>query len=253
MQKVRFAVVSSCTSKKAVSCSNPLLLEDFQNPTLLRVRERQLGPLRLPAGLMYSGSHHRDVLKGVQALRASYGRSALALSFVSAGYGVVTEDHPIVPYNVSFSDMDASQATHVAQRLEIPRDIRRAIQSYPLVIFLLGGRYVRALDPPLVAEPDQRLVFVASRTEWPSLVGPRVTVVPAGKTEAREFGAGIIDLKGKMFLLFARGLAVHASVFDSVREDSSPEGFLEAVRLGAKFGELRTPGLAADKRQEAAS
>ncbi|HCW51134.1 MAG TPA: hypothetical protein DGR79_03570 [Clostridiales bacterium] len=229
----RILVVSSCTAKKAdEGCPSPLSIEDFRDAAQLRDGEARLSGWRLPAVDMYTGPQHLHVRDGVDALRRRLGPGAVSLKIISAGYGLLDEDTPVVPYEVTFNTMSRSEARAWARHLRIPHDVRRACGGYDLVIFLLGSRYLDALDPPIATAPGQRLIFLAKPSDAPRLVGPGVTVVPAGKAETR-YGAGLVALKGWMFRLFASAVArTGEALLEDVMRDDTPGAFLRALELG---------------------
>ena len=218
----RILVISSCTGKKKEEPANKLTLDDFRDPERLARRELELRRYMLPAMEMYEGQQHKNLRRGVGLLRQEFDQDFVSVAIVSAGYGLIPESRLIAPYEVTFNSMGLVEARAWAGRLEIPEDVRRLIKGHLLVILLLGGRYLDVIDPPLVPEPPQRLVFLAKPSFFPTLVQPGVTAVPAGKTEATRWGAGLVALKGRMFLLFALGLArMGESVLDEVMEDDT--------------------------------
>ena len=111
--------------------------------------------------------------------------------------------------------------------------VREACAGYPLVVFLLGSRYLDAVEPPLAAGGAQRFVFLARPAETTRLVGSGVIIVPAGAREATAYREGLVALKGKMFRLFALGLArSDGALLEDVLRDDTPASFVRAMRLG---------------------
>jgi len=211
---------------------SPLSVEDFREASQLRGGEARLSRWRFPTVDMYTGPQHIHVPAGVDALHRRLGAGAVRLKIISAGYGLLDEDAPVVPYEVTFNAMSRPEARAWARCLGIPGDVRRACAGHDLVIFLLGSRYVDALDPPLAAAPGQRLVFLVRPGDEPRLAAPGVTVVPAGQAETR-YGAGMVALKGKMFRLFATAIAqAGEAVLEDVMQYDTPEAFFQALELG---------------------
>lgn len=227
---MRLLVITSCTGEKAVDHDRRLTLADFRHPSRLRERELELERWRTPAGQLYTGQQHVQLMSGVRRLRERYGPDAVTVQIVSAGYGLVAEDRLLAPYEATFNGMGRSEARAWARHLGIARDVRQALPGFPLVIFLLGSIYLSAVEPPVTPVAGQRVLFLAKPDEADRLARPGVTVVPAGKAEATRYGAGLIALKGRMFDLFARGLVREGQpLWDSVRRDDSPASFLRAL------------------------
>jgi hypothetical protein len=226
--RIRILVISSCTDQKVVDSSDGLTISDFADATCLATREAALRHLARPAAEMYAGQQHVSLMRGVNALRREFGTQAVKVMIVSAGYGLVDEDKVLVPYEATFKGMRKRQAIAWAAHLGIPGAIRKSISSWPFVIVMLGDDYLNTIEPPLDPSNKQRLLFLA-RPIWIKRLG-RAVIVPAGLSEAAEFGAGLIALKGRMFELFASALIHEPTLFDVVLRDSSNATFLSALR-----------------------
>jgi len=232
---VRLMVVTSCTGRKAVDPPGKLIQADFAAPERLRAREAELAPFLTPAGQLYTGQQHVQTMRGVERVRRQYGPESVNVRIVSAGYGVVPEDRPLAPYEVTFNDLGRREAWEWGHHLRIPQELRRAVEGQPLVVFLLGARYLDAVEPPVLPAAGQRFVFLAGPAEAKALSVPGVTVVPAGRTEASRYRSGMVALKGRMFDLFSRGLPGGGeALWSSVLADDTPASFLRAVDLGVR-------------------
>ena len=221
---VRILVVTSCTGRKAVpDQGGGLTQEDFADADRLRARERQLTALLRPAAAMYTGDQHRRVMRGVQQLRDVVGSAAVTLRIVSAGYGVITEDRLVAPYDLTFSRMSRTHARSWANSLGIAADLRAAMREPDLIFVLLGAHYLDAVRPPLPVRDGQRLIYFVSRAEMSRVVGPGAVAIPAGLDESRRYGASTIGLKGRMLELFAAHVAQRgAMVLRQVAADPTP-------------------------------
>lgn len=233
----RILVVGSCTgSKRGDGCPRPLSIDDFRDPRRLREREAELAPWRLPAEKMYTGRQHLHTVAAIEALRREFGPEAVCLAIISAGYGLLHEDTPIVPYEVTFT-LSRTEGRALARHLGIAAAVREACAGFSLVVFLLGSRYLEAVEPPLRAADGQRLVFLARPGEASRLEGSGVAVVAVGRGEAAEYGEGLVAPKGKMLRLFAHGLVrAGETLFDDVLQDNSAS-FIGAMKAGRE--ELR--------------
>jgi hypothetical protein len=227
---MKMLVVSSCTDRKTVTSADALRADDFADAEVLHRRERQLAGHLRPAVEMYAGKQHRRMVRGVQMLREVLGHENVDIRIVSAGYGLLDEDRVIAPYDVTFATMTRSAAVRWARGRGIPDALREAIRGYELVFVLLGSRYLDAIAPPVAATAGQRVIFFASPAESSRLSAPGVAVVPAGRTQCSEFGAGTIALKGRMLELL--GLAVRRggpSVVRNIAADPTPASVLRAL------------------------
>lgn len=227
-------VLTSCTSDKVLKHENPLTLDDFRDPVRLREREKEL--LRLPAGELYDGRQHRELMKGIGLLRTHFGHDAVTLRIVSAGYGLVSEDQMLAPYDASFNPpMRKQAALDWSKQLNVPNDVRAIIKEYPLVVFLLGGRYLEVIEPPLVPVTGQRFIFFAKPSIEKILCRSGVTVVPAGQDAAAEFKSTSSALKGIQLRILAAAL-VHEGqqLRDSMQRSDSPEVIVQALQRWRK-------------------
>lgn len=229
----RLLVISSCTADKAVSRRDGLTLRHFQNLSERRGREEALKPFARPAAALYTGMQHRHLMRGIDRLRRRYGRETVELKIISAGYGLVDENRLLVPYEATFEEMSRTEARAWARALGIAAAVRESLTGRTLVVVLLGARYLEAIEPPLRPETAQRIVFLARADMRERLDAPGVTVVPVGKVEAARYHAGHVALKGRMFDLFAAGLAAEPSLWRAVHEDRSGRAFIRTVERGA--------------------
>jgi hypothetical protein len=229
---MKLLVIGSCTGDKDVrDCPRVLTEPDFDNPEQLRGGEEELARWMLPAGRLYTGPQHLHMMEGVSVLREGFGADSCSLQIVSAGYGVVAEDRPLVPYNATFQGKRPKWIRERAAGLGIPSAIRIALRDFPLVVFLLGKEYLCSLDLPLPLQERQRRVFFSPYAELP--FGSGSTRVPAGKPETR-FGASTLSLKGRMFHLLALGLASNPARWDSLLADATASTAMELIEEGAR-------------------
>ena len=207
MSQLRMLVVGSCTGRKSVACDRMLTMDDFRDPGRLRVRKAELVAWRVSAWRPYAGLQHMFMMGGVNTLRTRFGRESVTVTIVSAGYRLVAEDNLLVPYEATFNGMSRREALAWSRHLGIARDVRGAAKDFPLVVFLLGARYLDAVEPPVIPRAGQRFIFLAGSGNEGAVGSPGATVVRAGPEEATVYGSPVIAVKGRMFELFARGIA----------------------------------------------
>ena len=193
-------VVTSCTAQKASNPPNALTWADFQSPDRPR-RTEALRPFWLPAGQMYTGGQHIDLMAGVHRFRSTGG--SLDVVILSAGYGVLAEETVIAPYQVTFAHLPASVRRPWIQRLAIAETLQTLVQSYDLVFFLLGGLYLEAAGFPWPRDPGPLRIFLTGRSEAARInAGSRCYGLGVGVPEARVFHRGLVRLKGFLFAQF---------------------------------------------------
>ncbi len=146
---------------------------------------------------MYAGRQHRLVMKSVDRLRAANPR--IDLFIVSAGYGLLTEQQRIVPYEARFSRASRRTTLRRARQLHIRTDLQDRLRMYAVAIFLLSDAYLAAIEAPLDVAPLE--VYLAS--PHCELRGERVIHVPVGAHEARLLGDSSRTAKATLFARFA--------------------------------------------------
>jgi hypothetical protein len=224
----RILVITSCTGEKLVG-GEGLLVEDFDDAERLRKREKQLSRSLRPAGDMYTGQQHVRAMRGVRDLRSVLGTKAVDVVIVSAGYGLIVEERPIAPYNITFSGMAPSAIRARGRRLGVPAALRGRLPEHEVVFCLLGSSYLPAVEPPLPRLPGQQIVYFAKPGERLLATAPGV-LVPAGKAEATLYGAGLVALKGRMLELL--GVAVKRDgrkLLEAIRADDTAASVVAAL------------------------
>lgn len=225
-------ILTSCTARKARAHREQLTLEDFRTPSGRLEKERALSGLSLPAGRMYAGDQHRYLMDGVGRIRRRLPQLDVSVKIFSAGYGLLDEATEIVPYEATFNALPKREARAWGRELRIAQDARAALLA-DLCFILLGDTYLEMLEPPLAVRPNQRLIFLVKPASAHRVIGPGITVVPAGKAETK-FGAGLAALKGKMFQRFTAALCAEGpSLLAAVHADRYPDTFLKAVERGS--------------------
>lgn len=198
-------VISSCTGEKKYKPENQLTQDDFREQFKLSAREEELKSYRLPAGQMYMGQQHLRLMEGIDILRAAYGREVVDLYIVSAGYGLIHEERYIVPYEVTFNDMKVKEIKGWAKFLRINQSVSQKVKEYDLVFFLLGNKYLQALNLPLIINNKCKLLFLASKTSRKLIsIEKPYFFIEVGQAEAKSFSYGLIGLKGYLLKLFSQ-------------------------------------------------
>lgn len=218
MASPRTLIVTSCTGEKNSKPEKQLTLADFMDPQRLREREQELANFACRARDLYTGSQHLQLMEGVRKLREARGEGAVDVLVLSAGYGLISEDRQVVPYEVTFNSMRGSEVDSWARTLRISEKLECAIKDYDLIFFLLGENYLRAAGLPVETRPDQTLVFFASRGSkkyLPLLRAQQVTVALSNQ-EAKTYRYGLIGLKGFLMKRLLERAAIDPELLPSV-------------------------------------
>jgi len=213
----RILVVTSCTGEKKHKPDNQLLLEDFQNQAVLHKREQELLKYSMPAQEMYTGSQHLALMKGINQFRVNGGD--ISLNIVSAGYGLLSEERIIAPYEVTFNTMDSQTIRKWAGRQNITRDIQEKVKDYDLIFFLLGDKYLQAIEWPIQLREDQRAIFFAGGSSKSRILNwDRYHVLAIGENEAKKFRCGLIGIKGYLFAQLLDYAAHEPSIWSTLMD-----------------------------------
>ena len=229
---MKVLIITACTALKKYNPPNQLTRADFVFPARLQERTRELSDFKAPAAEMYTGPHHQHLMDGVKAVRNSDGPDVVDLHIISAGYGLLGEAEIIVPYNVTFNNVSTGELLDRSTHLQIHEDVGNLISGYSLVFFLLGQKYVRALQPHLFDVPDTVTQIFLAAPSWQHLIPdhlPNVHIVFAGdELVARLEGATRYNLKGFVFKKFCKTSCGQAhQVFGEVKQN--PQLMIETV------------------------
>lgn len=198
---MKVLIVTSCTGEKEVSPKNQLLLTDFQQGAEhLATREQELTQYRMSAGKLYTGIQHKRLMAGVTAFREQSPDHEISLHILSAGYGLLSEKDLVVPYEVTFQGMKASELREWADILQVPAQIRELLtSSFDLGILLLGDDYLKACDLKAdfpVGGPIIAFCGSKGKKIYDSI--PGITPVVLSNKEAKRFSCGLVGLKGEL-------------------------------------------------------
>lgn len=234
MPHPRVLVVTSCTGEKCAKPENQLTLADFKDLEQLQQREAELAEFVCAAGKMYTGMQHLRLMEGVQLLRQSLGQDAVDVAILSAGYGLIEENRAIAPYEVTFNGMKGHEVDSWAKFLGIHEAFERAIAGYDLVFVLLGDNYLRALGLPVVTQPEQTLIFLASQGSRKHIrdLAAQTFVLPLTNMDAKRYRYGLVGLKGFVFKKFAEAVSTLPELISKIHH--APQVFLDVLNNSIK-------------------
>ena len=214
---MKIRIITSCTGEKKFSPSNQLTQADFEHihtQETFSKREAELEQFRTPAGDLYTGQQHIRLLKGIGEFKSKAGdESSIDLWIVSAGYGLVSADTELVPYECTFQSMSSSDIVRWADHLRIPTTIHELLcQPADLTIVILGDGYLRALALDEKTEFASPTLFLTSIVSQKRVKGKgKFWTVPLSNIDAKRFHCGLVGLKGEVVKRFLRWLALHTN------------------------------------------
>jgi len=193
----RITVITSCTNRKAITHPEALGLNDFLlGADWVAAREASL-PLCL-AEAIYTGQHHQRLMAGVAAARDV--GICVDVKIVSAGYGLISGERRIAPYNMTFSGLSRWAIRASGKALTLPGGFESALSNpSDLALVLLGRDYLAAcgLTSSVIDGISVPTVFLTGSHEIiPSHTNHRVRVARTCTSDTRIFKAGMVSLKG---------------------------------------------------------
>ena len=179
----RVAVVSSCTSlKEIVSC---------------------------PARDMYLGKQHLDVCEGIQLVNQTFPLGVKFDLYILSGlHGFISEDRIIDPYEFALADLKKSEIDERSMDLDVHWKANMSLRNYSVVIYLLGGDYLRFIQPPVVSRPGPHEIYVSSRTFKKFVpTSPYTRFLALDKNTCKMFGVPMMQAKGHFFKKFCQDIS----------------------------------------------
>ncbi len=208
----KILIITSCTKDKMIPPLGPNLhqlmpdqLWDEQDDDRVTRNFGELEKYRVPAGQLYRGRQHLQLMQGVELLRQTFGHTVVDVKIISAGFGLVSEEQPLPPYNATFADLPSSKILAISQRLCIPQKINHLMSnSYDCAFFLLGDSYLLSIGLPFSQKPNFPCLFLAGPSSH-KRVPRRIPYyfVRVGQDDSIAFSYNLVGLKGQLFKLFA--------------------------------------------------
>jgi len=217
---MKFLIITSCTGEKVVGSDRQLTREDFAlGPQHVAKREKELKDLLRTAGEIYSGEQHLRLMRGVNAFRKTgSGKRKVEVHVLSAGYGMIPEDHVVAPYEITFATMKSKELREWADFLHVPEDFRKTVAApYDFGMILLGDNYLTAcaLDASVnFGGPTLLFCGTGMAKKLPKL--ENVKVVPISNPEAKRFSCGLVGLKGDLAARVLAGVSADASMVGKI-------------------------------------
>ena len=196
-------VIDQCSKAKEYREGSPSYdADEIDDHGLEALRNRSQTP-SIAARKLYAGRQQQYINDAVDRLRAS--GDSVDRYFISAGFGLVEENEPLPPYDVTFADMSKSEIRDRAGKLGIQNDLLELVSgAYDIVFFALGSDYYASFDLPAVLGdvPGDTWAVCFNHTEVTDSFENAVSL-PARTEQAKEQGTIVVALKGRYLQNFA--------------------------------------------------
>ncbi|WP_248908172.1 DUF6884 domain-containing protein [Halocatena marina] len=200
-------VIDQCSGVKEAPESAPVFdineLDGVSRKELLN----QKNVPEIAARDLYTGRQQKYIKQAVRRL-SSEGYNVTRY-FISAGFGLVSENEALPPYEVTFNSMRVNEIRERSARLNIKEDVEKVLSEYDydLVFFALGSDYYTSIDIDQMVQkiPPNRIGVVFNR-EIVDEQFDNIVSVPARTEDAKEHSTIVIGLKGRYLQNFARYL-----------------------------------------------
>ena len=221
---MKIRIISSCSALKSFTPPNLSDLLSFEE--IQRVRNgdfiSKVDQLpKIKSKKLYTGRQHLYLMEGI--LNSKH---EIDLFIISAGYGVVSGEDLLYPYEATFSGMGKKELTKKSEILNIPGMIDEIISDYTdITLVLLGKSYLEASS--FKKSPYSRFSYFLTAASAVNLVPKGSLAVTLGNKDAKLYGAPLVSLKGK---LAAKFLDFLNSVDSPVDLPVSKDKFLESIK-----------------------
>lgn len=162
-------VVTNCTAEKEVELDKVLDIlrnNKMKMPSFDIENEDKylkiLSEFRKPAGEIYGGTF-KNVKKLAEKLRSA--GKQVDIYIISARYGLISEDHPIIPYDATLKGLSKEEIRKWAEKHKIEQKLEKIIKDYDLIIIALPKEYaisIEQLIKSLLTKPN--VIMILPRT-----------------------------------------------------------------------------------------
>lgn len=179
------------TTSAATTAKSPIDLAVVIPPSR---RKRDLPPdgLGIAARDLYLGRQHRAMVSTIDALRQARPDISIALFIVSSRYGLLAEQDLVVPYT-SILGSSPRQWRETGDRVHLHERLCQPLYEARYVLYCLSVAYLTAARAPFEG-PGTAFYLTASG----SLPPADITLIPAGRHEARTFGISERDIRARI-------------------------------------------------------
>jgi len=140
---LKILIIGSCTKKKKYAHRKQPNCEQLKNKSDGIQYMENFTQFTCKAELLYQGTQHKELIKGIKNLRKI---AKVDFYILSAGYGLIKSDDKITSYDCSFTEMGEIDIIQRAALLKIPVDFQNIINNnYDFIYLALGKKYLLAI------------------------------------------------------------------------------------------------------------
>lgn len=220
---LRILVIGSCGKKKRTSAADEPSCSELLSNDALAVWQKRLSSATVIARDMYTGNQNRELAKGVDLLR-TVDEVDVVFVIVSAGFGLVSENELVPPYDCTFSGMGKSEILRRSRMLGINSDINEvAQQGFDIAYLALGKDYLTALGGGWQDSVSGSIVAFSAE-----LSGEKYAILPSGNEAVKSFSSrghkihGATGLKGDLLRILAEHALHSPNPYDEILSWSEP-------------------------------
>jgi hypothetical protein len=193
-------------------------------------RKRELPPDSpgLPARDLYIGRQHRAMVSTIDALRQARPDISIALYIVSSRHGLLAEHDVVLPYAGALGSSPREWRAP-GDHLHLHEQLCRPLYEARYVLYCLSAAYLTAARAPF--EGPGIALYLAAPNALPHA---DITLIPAGRHEARALGVGERDIRAYILQKLCATIAregIRALVSRASEQVTSrPSSTIDAVR-----------------------
>lgn len=204
---MRILIVDQCSGTKSHPDDYPVIDQKTTKHSGAESLLNRLGIEGIRAQDLYTGKQQKRITEAVHALSRS--GHTVERCFISAGFGFVTANQRLPPYDASFNSMSKQEVTERAESFELTQELREFVntESADIVFLALGSAYYDTIDLHgfLSTVPVETTVVLFNQENAEKPYEHAISV-PARTAEGRQFGSTVIGLKGTYLKNFSAAI-----------------------------------------------
>ncbi|MFN8670913.1 MAG: hypothetical protein U0457_02375 [Candidatus Sericytochromatia bacterium] len=200
---IKTLIISSCSGEKKFSAPNHALARDLDNIEKRVEKEEELKEFLLPAREMFISPQNKFIEESLKLFQQN--NYHLDYYFISSGYGYISSNEQVMPYEVNLSVMPAYDNEKRGDFLKINQELSFSAKNYDLVFFLLSHEYIRTLNLPLELPEKTKQIFFLTKSDKKVINNIKNIIrLELGTEEINILNVKPSELKGYIFKLIAQ-------------------------------------------------
>lgn len=191
-------IISSCTGEKKYYPDNKALATDLDNIFLRQKKEEELKEYKVKACEMFISLQNKIIIESLNHLNDKHLNAELC--YISSGYGLISKDEEVIPYDVNLSAMSMFDLDKRSDFLKVHEELYYKAKNFDLIIYLLGYEYLRMLKLPIDLDSNIKQIFFISPSDEKVLPDNNdFYLVKTGNEEASKYNITPSELKAFIF------------------------------------------------------